>query len=186
LNAIRKLINIEEKYLDTNANVTATQAGAVQYLSGLVQGLDQVNRIGDSLRIQRLDFTGVCTVGVATQASIRILIVRDMENQGAAISGADLLSNAGGAGAAVSLYNYINMHERFSIIYDELVTLDPLSNINTPLRFTTTHKGHIRYRDTSAAVTGAAEGSLWFMALTDVAATGPACRFSFRLTFTDD
>jgi hypothetical protein len=186
INEVRKLINIEEKYFDINANITATQAGAVQYLSGMAQGLDQVNRIGDSIRIQHLSFVGGATVGAATQAFLRILIVRDMENQGAAIAGSDLLANVSGAGAPFSLQNYINAHERFSVIYDELISLDPLSNINDVLRFSTTHKGHIRYRDTTAAVTGAAEGSLWFVALTDVASTGPSCRFSFRVVYTDD
>jgi len=186
LNEIRKLINVENKFFDLNANLTATQAGAVQYLSGIVQGVDLSQRIGDSIRIQRIIVRGTSYVGVTSPTSLRFIIFRDMENGGAAPAGSDIMANAGGAGAAVSEFNYINSQKRFVIVYDELSTLDALSNLTSIESYEHSGLGHVNYRDTTAAVTGAAEGSLWAIALTDAGANQPTIRFSCRIIYTDD
>lgn len=185
LNEIRKLINIEHKFFDLNSNLTSTQAGTVQYLTGIAQGVDLSNRVGDSIKIQTLEFNATCYMGVTTPASCRIIIVRDLENGGAAIAGSDVLANVGGAGAATSLFNYINAEKRFAIIFDELISLDT-SNSTQTLHMKMSHGGHIFFRDTTAAVTNGAEGVLYLLVTTDVAATGPTVRSSFRVTYTDD
>lgn len=185
MNSIRKLINVEYKVFDVNSVVTATQAGAVQYLTGLVQGLDLNQRVGDSIKIQSLEFNATIYTGATVPCTCRVIIVRDMENGGAAIAGTDLLNNVGGAGAAVSLYNYINIQKRFHPVFDEIISLDATNSTQT-LHFKMAHGGHINFRDATAAVTNGAEGVLYMAVFTDVAATGPIIRSSHRILFTDD
>jgi len=184
LNEIRKFINIETKFLDSNNNDTANQAGTVSYLSGMAQGTDLNNRVGDSIRIQSIWLAGTCSV-VTNNSSLRVLIVKDNENGGAAPAGSDILQNAGGAGAAVAAYNYINK-DRFTIIFDELLVLNTVSPPTDVLKFESSHNFHIKYRGTGATAASAAEGSLWMATFTDLAATQPTLRYTCRITYTDD
>ncbi len=184
LNEIRKFINIETKFLDSNNNDTANQAGTVSYLSGISQGTDLNNRVGDSIRIQSIWFAGTCAV-VTNNSSLRVIIVKDNENGGAAPVGSDVLQNAGGAGAAVAAYNYINK-DRFTVIYDELLALNTVSPPTDVLKYESSINFHIKYRGTGATAASAAEGSLWMLTFTDLAATQPTLRYTCRITFTDD
>jgi hypothetical protein len=185
LNQLRRLINIETKFLDTNSSGTASQSGSVEYLSGIAQGLTSETRVGDSLRIQRfaVKFSVSTTL---TIADVRVIIFRDLQNRGATPTGSDLLSDSGGAGAALSQRNWDNKRTRFSILSDDLISLSSAAVPNANLTYTSTHNGHIYYKGTTAAVTDAAEGSVFMMVLTDQSATAPSYRFSSRIEFTDD
>jgi hypothetical protein len=184
LNEIRKLINIETKYFDVTSNSVATQAGTVTPLTLVAQGLDQTDRVGDSLKIQRLELRATSFSGVTVPVALRIVVFRDLENQGVVPAGSDLLS-AAGVGSAVSCYNWINIQKRFSILYDQTVTMDA-SNQTAVLGYDMPHGGHVRFRGTTGTQAAQAEGSIYLMLLTDAAATQPVTRFHSRVTYTDD
>jgi len=184
LNEIRKLINIETKYFDVIANSTSTQAGNLNCLSLLAQGLDQTDRVGDSIKLQRIAFRGVVYAGATVPVTCRIIVCRDLENQGALVAGSDLLASAG-VNSGVSPYNWINIQKRFSILFDETVSMD-VSNQTAVVGFDAMHGGHVRFRGTTVALASQAEGSLWCGVFTDAAATTPTVRWVSRITYTDD
>ncbi len=185
LNEIRKFINIETKYFDDNQYATSSQSGAFACLSLIPQGVDVSTRVGDSLRLQHLQMRGTFYIGTTTPASCRVIIFRDMANRGVAPTGSDLLAYSGSAWAAIAQTNWINDQERFSIMFDETVTLDS-SNPTETLSYATSHKGHIRFRGTGSGAADQAEGSVWVAVFTDAAATPPTFRYSSRITYTDD
>lgn len=184
LNEIRKFINIETKFVDVNGNDTSAQAGTVTYLNPIAQGTNLSDRIADSIRVQGLWFAAAAAVNT-NNSSLRIIIVKDNENGGAAPAGSDILQNAGGAGAALSAYNYIN-RDRFTIVFDELMVLNTVSPPTDCLKYESSLNFHIKFRGTGATAASAAEGSLWLVTLTDLAATQPTLRYTMRVLYTDD
>lgn len=186
LNEIRKMINTEKKYLDTPASGNCTQAGTVVSVNLIAQGMDLNNRVGDSVKIQDMKLFFTLAVGAAN-SNVRVVLFRDLENQGTLPLGSDIFSDAGGAGAAVSQYNFVNTQApRFSILYDELYSLNILQEVSATGVYQASHRGHIRFRGTTGATASLAEGSLFLVFFTDVAATLPTYRFNFRLEYTDD
>ncbi len=187
LNEIRKLINVEHKYLDAGATSNPSQAGTAAALNLIAQG-DSVNqRDGDAVKMQSLDFACLVFAGGA-YASVRIMIVKDQENAGATIAGSDVLQNAGGGFASITFPNFINspnIQSRFSILLDQVVVVDTYHPLEV-VRFKSTHDVHLYYRDTAATVASLASGALFVLLLTDVSANVPTVVWNSRIRFTDN
>ena len=183
LNEIRKLINIEQKFVDTTVTNNTSRAGGINYLSGIAQGTDLSNRVGDSIKVQRFSINGY--ISGAANAVVRILIVRDRENSGSDPVGSDILQNASVAATPFSYVNYINK-DRFTILYDSTYTINTVAIPGTLFEYTVSDLGHIKYRGTTSASASAAEGSLYLATFTDLAATQPTVVFTSRIEYTDD
>ena len=169
LNAIRKLINIEFKRFDVNANGASTsQAGVVSQLSQIVQGTDNGQRLGNSLRCQHLRLWGHLLINTsASRSAVRIIIVRDLENVGSVPAGSDLLVSAGTSNCVTSNYLYTNhgigtLPGRFTILFDETVTMSITGDQNCLIKAEIPLTQHIRYSGSGA--TNTKEGSLWVFA----------------------
>ncbi len=184
LNEIRKLINVEEKYIDYNFTSNPTQTGTVDYVSAIIQGTDVNQRLGDSIKLQHIEFNyGVTASGA--DAFVRVLLVRDMENGGASPSVANILEVNGTAKTVFSSKNFLNRN-RFAVLYDETTTLTALSDTRCSYKVTIPIEKHVKYRGSSAAAGSAAEGSLYWITTTDLTTLQPAIPVYMRLTFTDD
>lgn len=181
---LSKLINIETKFADFIANTGVTTTPIVVYVSALAQGLDISNRVGDSIRLQGLQYAFSISVSLLCTGPnwIRILLVRDLQNQGAAPVLTDVLTGL----SSVALPNYIQS-SRYNILYDETVAfvreVGPMVDIR---KGTIPLNGHVKYRSTSAAAASAAEGSLFLMAVSSLAVNNPSLDYCVRLTYTDD
>lgn len=187
LNEIRKLINVEHKFLDTGATQVASQAGTVSALNLIAQGDNVGQRDGDAVKMQSLEFTALCFTG-GNSGFLRIMIVKDAQNLGATITGADVLQTSGGIYTPASFPNFINspnIQSRFSVLLDQVVRLDP-SKTNEIVRFKSTHDVHLYYRDTAATLASLASGALFVILLTDLAATQPSVVWQSRVIFTDN
>jgi hypothetical protein len=191
LNAIRKLINIEFKRFDVNANGASTsQAGVVSQLSQIAQGTDNGQRVGNSLRCQHLRFCAhVLINGSATRSAVRIIIVRDLENAGSAPAGSDILVSAGGSNCVTSNYLYTShgigtLPGRFTILFDETVTMSVTGEQNCLVKCELPMTQHIRYSGSAGASTK--EGSLWVAAFCNEATNTATLDWNANLTYTDD
>lgn len=190
LNEIRKLINVEEKYHQRSEAVSPTQAGAVTYLTNIAQGDDINTREGNSLKVQRYLLSGYITrhADSAVVERVRVMVVRDLQNQGATITGADVISDASTAYAPIAHINYINsakQTKRFSYIYDEVFCLDEY-HPNHTFNFVSNHDCHCYYRNTDSAVTAAANGAYFILLFVDTTSNLPSVNFSSRIEFTDN
>ncbi len=184
LNEIRKLINVETKFLDFNFTSNPTQSGTVDNLSVMVQGTDLSQRLGDSIKLQSIEFNYGVVLGTG-DAFVRVMLVRDMENQGGTPTASEVLQVNATAKTVFSAPNYINRN-RFSILYDETTTLTALSDTRCSYKVHLPIEKHVHYRGTTAAAASGAEGQLIWITTTDLNAGQPSIPVYFRLTFTDD
>ena len=186
LNEIRKLINIEEKALDfSQGSFAFDTTGTVVAVSQIVQGLDFNNRVGDSLKMQQIQFRyRVFRGGGATTSIVRVMLIRDLDCQGALPTTANILANVGSAQAPTSPLNWLN-RKRFAILYDNLTAVT-----STDIGFTDSismaHEGHILYLGTAANAASMGKGSLFVLVVSDETTNTPSIAWQTRIVFTDD
>ncbi len=95
-------------------------------MTGIDQGLDYNQRVGDSIKLQRLTVRGRVNINpAATNSLVRIMVVRDLAQNGTAPVSGDVLQVSGSVGAPLSNVLWINK-DRFSILYDELFALSSI------------------------------------------------------------
>jgi hypothetical protein len=181
------LVNIETKYVDVIGSITPSQSGGIAALHLLAQGVTENTRVGNSIKVHRFSFKAVLAMSSSTtQASTyRILIVRDMENNGVTPTGADVLESVGSSDAPKSHPNFDNK-KRFSLLFDELMQLNAASNATAIINVEIPLEKHIEYRGTTAASGSNAEGSMFCLIFTNEATNVGSFSVASRLEYTDD
>jgi hypothetical protein len=187
LNELRKLVNIETKYLDTITTSATSQSGTVTALHLCAQGTSENTRVGNSIKVHTFKYRGVLAIhpSVSNYSTFRVIIARDMENSGVTPAGSDILEYAGASGVCVSPLNYDNKH-RFGIIFDEIYQLNIQSNASMAISFKVPLEKHIEYRGSTAASTSNAEGSMFVFVFTNEPTNTGTLSISSRLEYTDD
>jgi len=187
LNEIRKLINIETKPLDTIKTATVVNTtGFTQCVSEIAQGTDFTNRVGDSIKLQKI----MCRLRLyqntgATETTLRVVCFRDLDGYGTAPTTADLFETVGVVSAPLSPFKWLNM-DRFSVLYDELICFNSTGQQTEEIMFDLPHGGHIKYLGTTAAAGSDGKGSIYWAFLSDEATNTPTIAFYSRVLFTDD
>lgn len=189
LNEIRKLVNVEEKIILQSSGGTPVVFdlnGVILPMTYVSQGTDYTNRIGDSIKLQKIEFKAAL---VKSNSSItttcRCIIFRDLDNYGTAPTISDVLDAGAAGGNVLAQYNWLN-RERFSILYDEMFTLDQVANPGEMIGWKAAHEGHVKYVGTAAAAASNGKGSIYILMVSDEATNTPTYRHSTRLTFTDN
>lgn len=190
LNEIRKLINIETKYIPHWYEPTQLdQTGVMYSLSMVAQGLTSTTRVGDSIRIQHLELRGSVLLNSADSVTnVRVMVVRDLDGYGTAPTPADVLETTQSPAAPFSPVRF-SRKERFSILYDELFALQSAATGGTcsqVFSFSTVHQGHVLYLGTTAQASSDGKGSVYVLAVSDEATNKPYLSFYANLLFTDD
>ncbi len=186
---IMKLINIEEKFLvSASAGSATTFNGVLQDLCSPSQGASVNQRIGDSIKLQRITFRGSFYLG-AVACTVRAMLVVDKGNQAAA--GSDILAGAGNAYAPQSTI-VDQLEERYHILGDtghHTLTLngeqshdwewkvgnEVLSRLNA--------EGHILFAPATTTIT---TNSLKLLLISSVSASTPTCYYYSKVEYTDD
>jgi len=191
--ALRRLINVETKFVDnTFTQLTTDYNGTVNYLTNVAQGTDVSNRVGDSIKIQRIDVTGAYTRN-GTDAIARVIIFRDTENAAATPAVADVLAQTGSVLAPHSAPTWLNKNlnaekNRFVFLYDEVVCLSTSqSNMLFEYRSPNAQDKHVRFRGTGSTTASAGEGAIFMLRITDqVTSNLPQLTAVVRIHYTDD
>lgn len=187
LNAVRRLINIEEKFYVSDLSVSAVQTPTITHVSGIAQGTDISGRIGDSIKIQHLTLRGRIAVNAAvtTWSSYRLLLLRDMSCSGVAPSATDIFQAVATTVTTRSCINYIN-RQRFGLLLDEYGTVDPGSNKCDTFLFDIPLDKHVFYKGSTNTVSDADRGSLFLVAVSDEPTNGVDIKAYLSFTYTDD
>jgi hypothetical protein len=192
LNEIRKLINVEHKYIDFNSSGNINQSGFAAALSLTAQGDNVTEREGDSIKIQSFELCASVSRGAAAPATqydaVRVMVVRDLQNTGSVPLVSDILETVGTVTAPYQPVDFLNgsdLNKRFTIVYDELLVLDP-SNPIKMVTFKTMHDCHTFYRGTTNAIGSAGNGTYFLVCVSNAAATVPSIDYSTRIRFTDN
>lgn len=191
LNEIRKLINVEHKYIDVDSSTFSTRTGAVQYISPCAQGDDITQRDGDSIKVQSIRLSGVVyrdTLSAQVSDTVRVLVVRDLQNAGASPAVTDVLQTVGTAYSAFTTYDFLNgidLNKRFSIVYDTIVYLD-LYHPTGQFGFTSNHDCHVIYRGTGSTAASAGNGSYFLVTVSSNTVNPPVLDYNSFIRFTDN
>lgn len=189
LNAVRRLINIEEKFNDTGVTQSPDQNGVLTCLTQLAQGTTVNTRVGNSVKVQHLECTGrvVVNAAVTTFSLCRVVVLRDMEGQGTAPTGADVFETLGTSSAPRQFFDWGN-RKRFAVLYDELIALTPLTGGNSiaTFHYSVQLEKHTLYRGTTAAAASDGEGSIYLCCVSDEATNTPSVNCNARIVYTDD
>lgn len=117
---IRRNPKPENKHYDVNLSQTIVATGTLTLLSNIGQGVDDTQRLGNTLHLRSL-YLNVIVNQASTSFSdtFRILIVRDRQNYNTPAV-ADILEPGvlGGGLAPIAQYNHYYM-SRFKILYDK-------------------------------------------------------------------
>ncbi len=183
LNEIRKLINIETKVIDTTLSPTSIDnSGVIVSLTSVGQGINYTERIGDSIKLQRIVIRSKLLMNTtSTGTVVRIILFRDLMQAGSAPSFTNLLGGSG----TLNPVNYL-LKDRFAILADELLFLSQNGQDGAVSEIDLPHEGHVKYIGTSSSSASNGFGSVYIAAVSDEATNLPQLSFHCRVTFTDD
>lgn len=185
--SLRRLVHVpEEKNLDVDASTNPTQTGVLTLLSGLAQGTDVGNRVGDVIKVTKISWFGRLALAsaVTTFSTVRLIMFRDMEIQGSVPVLADIMETTTGSSTVRSPLNFIN-RKRFSIMWDQMVVLDATSRFSEVIRGEITLNKAVRYRGTGNTVAATAEGTIYWLFISDETTNAPALAVYTQLQFVD-
>lgn len=193
------LINVEEKVwdVDGSSGTTLTTTTTVVNLSNIAQGADYLNRSGDSILAQEMEFRAKLTGNaVVSGHNVRIIIVSDKLQRGVDPVLGDVLQG----GTSPFVQPYLEPQEgRFEILYDELVQIVHtvglaaagtstdyvMARLALPVLKRKWNK-HIKYQGTTGADASNWVNGLFLFAFSADATNGPSLQYTFRLRFTDN
>lgn len=189
LNEIRKLVNVEEKIILQSSGGTPVVFdlnGVILPLTYVSQGTDYTNRIGDSIKLQKIEFKAAL---VKSNSSItttcRCIIFRDLDNYGTTPSVTDVLQSTGAVDAPLSAYKFLN-RKRFSILYDELLELCANGDQGQVIAVDIPHSGHVLYLGSAANAASQGKGGIYVLFISNEGTNYPTYSFYSRVIFTDD
>lgn len=190
LNEIRKLINIEYKFIDVNSTSTGYNTTAtIAPLSQIAQGLTSITRVGDSFRLQTIEVRGrVFAAAAATNSVVRIIIFRDLDNDGVLPPATELMEIDSVNSAPLSPFKF-NRKGRFSILYDQMMTTQSILATGVSSKefvYKANLSGHVQFLGTTAASASNGKGSVYIYIVSDESANTPTVAYYSRITFTDD
>lgn len=182
LNEIRKLINIETKFHDVTISATDVSTTAIiQPLSMTAQGLTSTDRIGDSIKLQHIEYALSFSCVSGSIDTIRVILFRDLDNMGSAPVVTDVLEAAN----AWSPRKF-NKLERISVLADDLIVLDVITHYQQVIKHAMAHGGHVKYLGTEANAASNGKGSLYLLILGNLTGNMPKVTGVGRILFTDD
>jgi hypothetical protein len=190
LNEIRKLINIETKFVDTGSSGSVDYSGTMLCVSQLAQGLTSTDRVGDSIKLQTIELRLLLAASAtSTNTIVRVIMFRDLDGAGTAPTPANVLETVGSSHAPLSPYKF-NRRDRFGLLFDEVVTLQSVLATglsSTVIAWKVPHEGHVKYLGTTAASASDGKGSVYLLLVSDLTASNlPTFRSYARLEYTDD
>ena len=186
---IMRLINIEQKYLvSASAGTAVTFNGVLQDLCSPAQGAAFNQRIGDSIKMQKVELRGSIYLGAAA-CTVRAMLVLDKSNQAAA--GSDILSGAGNVYAPQSAI--VNQYEqRYHVLADTAhhtltingdQSLDFTFVVNQETLAKMNAEGHILFSPGTTTIT---TNSLKLVLISSLSASTPTCYYYSKVYYTDD
>lgn len=181
--AIKKLINVEEKYQDNSLLVSSISTGTINGFNTIVQGGAQGQREGDSLKPQSFEVRGHLynNAAAGSPGVVRLILFRGKNENGVGWTTTDILETAS-YNSPLSFDN----RKRFTVLMDKKIVLNTnyatIASNFVSLNYSKALTGHIKY---AAGTTTVEDGGLYLLSISDLAA-GHQNRFIARLRWTDN
>lgn len=171
--SVKKMLNVEHKFVDTYSNNAVTIAGAVTPISLIAQGDTENQRSGDKVKANHLSVKALFAPanGQTFPQTVRFLIFKDKVSNGVVPTAAQLLQDtSAGLPQAMSHYNPDNCPSRFQILFDRTIVNNTVANGNVD-NILTFYEGalshHLTFSGTTAVQAAADTGHLYFYVQAD-------------------
>ncbi len=173
----------ELKYIDNPTYVAQTVLTAMTqtHMTAITQGTGVSNRVGQEIFAERLDYRLNFRTLTQTTAAIRMMVVVDLQPNGALFAQSDLLL-ASGDPAEMTLYEF---RQRFRVLHDEYFGVDTYNpqtfrNGSVPL------KQKVKYLGSTNNISNLRTGAIYLVLISDSAATDPVVNGNVRLWWRDE
>lgn len=185
---IMSMINVEQKFFDVNSNFTALSTGAIANLSNVAEGSDYLNRDGNSILLQRIEFA--CYISQQTSiltvpCFVRCMIFCDKMQRGTDPTLAEILETTSVNVNIVSPVLHYTAG-RFQVLYDKVFTLSVGNATGHAVSFEKELHQHVMYSSTTGADASNWTGALYLLFLSNDAVNPPTVQMYNRLVFTDN
>jgi hypothetical protein len=186
LNEIRKLINIEVKYIPLYTSINTGSTTTITPLSSIAQGLTSQTRVGDSIRIQEIDAKFILYANSASSGSvIRVTLIRDLEGQGNYPTAALVYEDtSAGPNILVSPLKF-NESNRFSVLEDFYLTVCN-GTFSEQHVFREVRNGHIKYLAATATESAMGNGQVYSLVTGSDNTNKASLSMYSRILYTDD
>lgn len=182
---IKSLMNVEVKVNDATISTTPDNAtGSVSYCSAIGQGNDYTDRQGRSVKGVYVHWQLLLTLnGIATATSIRLILARDIQQQGTAPTIGDILQQVQTTGAI----KLSAARGRWDILMDKRCVLTA-NGYNRKCFYSGFRKYpfHIEYKGTTSGASDAGMNALYLFALSDETTNTPSVTGIVRLRYVDN
>lgn len=180
--AIRGLINVEKHYLDTGVSTTIDTSGSITLLSGIAQGDDVNSRQGNSVLGKTLYSRVVLLRNAANTTamnSVRIMVIRDLNNVGSAPTVTDVLASA-------TVHSPLNVDHtaRYQVILDKVISLSVQGQSGVNRKWFLKVPAHLKFTGSSA--TDVYKNALYLLLVSDQASSVPSIASTWRLGYYDN
>jgi hypothetical protein len=186
VNYIRKLINVEEKYIDSTATINPSSTASLVLLNGMATGTSAITRNGQSIKSVSLSGSFIMSINQSANTTfVRTTIVVDTQSNGAVFAASDLFV----VPASVLSQYVVGYEQRFHTLFDNVSTVSlggPESCIK-PVVCMNTCNFHVSYNlGTAGTVADIAKNSLYLIVSSDQTTNTPAYSYSLRYLFVDN
>lgn len=191
--SVKKMLNVEHKFVDTLVSAAGATAGLVSPLSLVAQGVTENQREGDKIKATHLSIKFILAPS-STQSfleTFRFIVFKDKVSNGVVPTAAQLLQDtSAGVNQAFSHYNPDNCPSRFHILMDKLLYSNVAGSGNQePTIFFLEHalNHHLTYTGATAVQANADTGQLYLYVQCDNVAGGQATYVaSARMSYVDN
>jgi len=180
--AIRKVINVERKYIDYSIAPTAIGTGYTSaLLNGIAQGDTSQSRDGNSVLCQSIYMEGLMIGNAAASTNmVRVVVLKDKQQVADTDAGQPFVSNQ-----LWSLYNDTLVPSRYEVLHDQIYHLH-ISVGHQSLTFSKTipFGQHIKFNGTTAA--DIQKNGVYYYVTSYDNTNKPTVALNFRTHFTDN
>lgn len=184
---IKKQLNVEMKWLDTFSALTAiSTTPQIVQVTNTQQGSTAETRVGEQIKLTSLYFKYTLEANAnAVNTFTRILIIQDMQTNGAIYTAADVFENSSGNADIVSPLNLKNKY-RYRILYDKIHNFQDTGRKTAQDSFYKSIQMLIRYKSNNGDITDLSSNSLSIYLVSNQATNTPSINYSMRLRFVDN
>ncbi len=185
--SVKRLINVERKFLDHVGTATAVSTTPVVInLHNMVQGITENTRTGNQIKCLRVECSYFGTIHAsAVQSQLRILLIKDKQINSASYTAGDVLLDVTANDAIVSPINLDNKY-RFVIYYDRVHTLSDSGNKTFHNKFSCDFNLKVRYDGNAGTVADLSSSGLSLLFFSNEATNAIAFTRSFRMYYVDN
>ena len=185
--ALKNLVNIEVKSIDTQATTEASTAAGVRTAINLcAQGLDTDDRIGNSIKLQYVKLDYQLNINAsATDSAVRCMVLQDKQADQALPAVAIILQDATSSDNIISP-RHKDFKQRLNTLYDKVHILSANGSGKRKGQMYKKILAKVRYDGTTAAITDLETNSLIFLHITDEATNVPTVTWHARVGYVDN